>query len=392
MKKRNTISKGILLSLLTFSIMNSHVYAVGLGTVNTDSGGGSGNQEIKPTSWVGYDEGTKKYQYRYKKIIATNNNISMNAYNLSGEALIPYSIHDFIGEIKAGTWIGINVTETQSASWKVWDFEFQEIKKKYTCKYGGKTSTKYKTEKRCGVTSSSCKKGETFTPFSGSIMLGCCNKTIAINDNDGTTYQTNFGGKEFDYYESSPECPTVYGRELLSQTVEEKIIDKSSGGTLAETKKKEATNAVHNAALRLVGKSLTSVKFITNNKYPEDIKKIIYTKATANVISQGDTYTSNTSGNVWIDYLHSPSKVCINMKTAEVTYNDECVPNSDKGIVLLKNGTIYDKYLKTNMTYWHYFVPLNMKSSTKFPLRLEKTDDRDLNAEECRYVMQNYSD
>lgn len=392
MKKRNTISKGILLSLLTFSIMNSHVYAVGLGTVNTDSGGGSGNQEIKPTSWVGYDEGTKKYQYRYKKIIATNNNISMNAYNLSGESLIPYSIHDFIGEIKAGTWIGINVTETQSASWKVWDFEFQEIKKKYTCKYGGKTSTKYKTEKRCGVTSSSCKKGETFTPFSGSIMLGCCNKTIAINDNDGTTYQTNFGGKEFDYYESSPECPTVYGRELLSQTVEEKIIDKSSGGTLAETKKKEATNAVHNAALRLVGKSLTSVKFITNNKYPEDIKKIIYTKATANVISQGDTYTSNTSGNVWIDYLHSPSKVCINMKTAEVTYNDECVPNSDKGIVLLKNGTIYDKYLKTNMTYWHYFVPLNMKSSTKFPLRLEKNDDRDLNAEECRYVMQNYSD
>ena len=115
MKKRNTISKGILLSLLTFSIMNSHVYATEIGAINTGSGGGSGNQEIKPTSWVGYDEGTKKYQYCYKKLIATNNNISMNAYNLSGESLIPYSIHDFLGEIKAGTWIGINVTETQSA-------------------------------------------------------------------------------------------------------------------------------------------------------------------------------------------------------------------------------------------------------------------------------------
>ena len=396
MKKRNTISKGIILSLLSFSLINSHVYAAhaDIGRDLGESGGGSGNQEIKPSSWVGYDDGNKKYQYRYKKLIATNNNISMNAYNLSGESLIPYSINDFLGEIKAGTWIGINVTETQSASWKIWDFEFQKIKKKYICKYGGKSSTKYKTiTTKYGVISSSCEKGETFEPFSGSSMMGNCKKTITISVNDGTTEQTDFNGMYFDYYEPSPKCPSVYDRrELLSQTVEEKIIEKSSGGTLAETKEQEAINAVHNAARELVGKSLTSVEFITNNKYPEDIKKIIYAKATANVISQGDVYTSNTSGNVWTDYLHSPSKVCINMKTAEVTYNDECVPNSDKGVVLVKNGTVYDKYLKTNMTYWHYFVPLNIKSSTKFPLRLEKNNDRALSAEECRYVMKNNTD
>ena len=86
MKKRNTISKGIILSLLTFSIMNSHVYAADahIGVDLGGSGGNTGNQEIKPTSWVGYDEGTKKYQYCYKKLIATDNNILMNAYNLSG--------------------------------------------------------------------------------------------------------------------------------------------------------------------------------------------------------------------------------------------------------------------------------------------------------------------
>ena len=392
MKKRNTISKGILLSLLTFSIMNSHVYAAsrGFGDINTGSGGNTGNQEIKPTSWVGYDEGTKKYQYRYKKLIATDNNILMNAYNLSGESLIPYSIHDFLGEIKAGTWIGINVTETQSASWKVWDFEFQELKKKYTCKYGKKTVSGTTTATIKGTTRSACNRIKgTFTPWTSSSAMGDCKYQ--------KSYQYEEEGKSYDTevldYNSNYKCDSTFmGRPLIEQISVEEPPVTSSGGTLAETKKKEATNAVHNAALRLVGKSLTSVKFITNNKYPEDIKKIIYTKATANVISQGDTYTSNTSGNVWIDYLHSPSKVCINMKTSEVTYNDECVPSSDKGIVLLKNGTIYDKYLKTNMTYWHYFVPLNMKSSTKFPLRLEKNDDRDLSAEECRYVMQNYSD
>lgn len=398
MKKRNTISKGILLSLLTFSIMNSHVYAAGFGFASTGGGsGGSGNIKIDPIEWKSYNVGTKKYQYRYKKLITTNNSISMNAYNLSGESLIPYNINDFLGEIKAGTWIGINVTETQSASWKVWDFEFQEIKKKYTCKYGGKTSTKYKTEKRCGITSSSCKRGETFTPFSGSSMMGCCKKTITSTVYDDTTDQTDFDGKEFDYYESSPTCRSEYKeRKLLSQTVEEKenkLVDISSDETLAEAKKNEAVNDVHSAAVRAVGKSTISVEYITNNKYPEDIKKIIYNKATPSVIGRGDDYSSgSSSGQVWVEYFHSPSKVCINMKTAEVTYNDECVPNSDKGIVLLKNGTVYDKYLKTNMTYWHYFVPLNIKSSTKFPLRLEKNDDRILSAEECRYVMQNYID
>lgn len=410
MMKKNKILPGIVLSLLALGV-NNQVYAAGVNINSygeTPGGNTSGNVNENDlyVDWKGYNgtgaNANKKYQYRYKKSISTSNSVVMNAYNLSGESIIPYSINNVLSPITAGTWIGININETQSASWRVWDFEFQEIRKQYTCNYAGQGTSTGTSSRICNSTqcadyfydcNSNSQKYNCTRTFklttSTKKGIGLC--TIKWTYSTGKVEDSFTTSGTYAYYENY-KCPAKYnGLNFSSQESKEVLSNVTGDGPLE--KKQEAANEAHNAAAKVVGSPIVSVEYITNNNYPSDLSELIYDKTIAKKVGAGDQRSSGgMSGTIWKTYLHAPEKVCMNLKTAEVTYNEKCTPSEEKGIVLIADSETYDKYLKSTVTYWHYFVPLNMKSDTDFPLRLSKNSDRPLNAEECQYIMKNYSD
>ena len=405
MMKKNKILPGIVLSLLALGV-NNQVYAWSKGAVGMEdyisdntSGGGKIDEEKLYVDWKGYNgtgaNANKKYQYRYKKSIGTSKNITANAYNLSGESLIPYSADNILSPITAGTWIGININETQSASWRVWDFEFQEIKKVLNCTYGRSSScSRQITVHPIALTAAKCQNlVRNYPSCSGHKTTAYFNKTCSITYWAMSSGATTTTEETVSYYD---ECPAANanGYKLIESTVkryEYTPIEESD--STVNAKKQEAANEAHNAAAKVVGSPIVSVEYITNNNYPSDLSELIYDKTIAKKVGTGDQRSSGgMSGTIWKTYLHTPEKVCMNLKTAEVTYNEKCTPSEEKGIVLIADSETYDKYLKSTVTYWHYFVPLNMKSDTDFPLRLSENSDRPLNAEECQYIMKNYSD
>ena len=78
-------------------------------------------------SWKDYSSGTDtKYQYRYEQIMYYDRSILVNAYNMKGESVMPskFEIDSTLYKFKAGTWVGINVTEDRRVDWKVHNFQY----------------------------------------------------------------------------------------------------------------------------------------------------------------------------------------------------------------------------------------------------------------------------
>lgn len=361
--------------------------------------GGSGEPTVY---WTNYPSNNKMYRYGYKRELNTATTISMNAYNLEGESIIPYDvvIDPTKNTIKAGTWLGINVTETHHASWRVYDFEYKEVRKKYTCKYkkDGYSYVDYETTTVTMVLESYCvSKNGSFTRKLG--VFGVCKYEKP------TTYYVNSETKEKIYikdFKESFTCPASLSNNyyLISSAnpqPEEDIIDVSTPNLIA-TMKKEATERVHQLALDSVKWSAGLVKYITNNSYPNDPEDLTY-----NTINQGtennysvDEITLNTAtqvkGIVEEEYELLEKKVCINLKTSEVSYGRNC--DTSKGEIQLENGTVRDTHwLDKNgapreVNYWHYFVPLNAKSNSEFTLDIVKNENRVFSINECKQFME----
>lgn len=380
------LKKIIFFFTMIFILSPNNVYGASCGSAadllggggDGSDGSGSGNDTIPYQSWTGYQgsgsDSKKRYQYRYKKSISTNNVISANAYDLSGTSAIPVSVTDFKTTFKAGTWIGINVQETQSASWRIWDFQFEEIKKKYTCQAKGNTQTKYchvsTTRKRCMI--------DYGGSYSGKNRM--CTYACGTYTTPGATRDVTV-----DYYETNP-CKSfeVIAAEGTATTVS------SDGGSLANQKKNEARTKAYNEAKSLVGAPLGEIEYITNNRFPDSHNKLNWKKIKGTAINWKDTGINGDSGSISVEYEYKPQKICMNLKTAKVTYQDECVENKKNGTVIISDGTVYDKYLGKTVSYWHYFIPLNLKSNEKFTLKVSGNEDRNLRAGECEYIMKNY--
>lgn len=388
---------GISLSVILLGINIETCYAETLNFLgalsDTSTTPSEGTTEIPFSDWNDHDEGKKRYQYRYKKEIEVGTTITMNAYNIDGTSVIPNSIiidpkkYSF----KAGTWVGINVTEKHYATWKVYDFEYQEVKKEYSCKYVKKSSpyTCYednysyqwfvteafcfgtlggdKFSKSVGVSTGRCRYKKKKTCYTSGDVIGP--KTIEKNYNEE--------------YSCADDAPNGYTVEM------EKITDKivPIANNVDTTKMKDKTvKEVREIAKNSIGSSSGKVQYITNNKYPDDITKIISGtiegKSYKGITSKN---TSDTSGYFEIDYEFLEEDVCMNVKTSEVTYGRTC--KAKNGEVQIKNSTIQDEYLGDSVSIWHYFIPLNTKSTDEFSLDVIENENKVFSVNQCEYFM-----
>lgn len=359
---------------------------VGFGSLSEESAG-----DIPYTDWTspetGYKKGNKAYSYRYKKIIAPDTTIYMNAYDLEGNSVMPnkMEIDSTKYTFKSGTWIGINVLETQSVSWLVSDIQYREVTKEYKCVYYGRQVTDYVTNHNTSKRACDARNG-TFSPYPNGNGLGSCvTKTYR--------WQTGYTKPETkDYYESY-FCPehNDYGQSLNkdASTVTVKY-GNVVNGSVDTTMRENIASKVEKEASKYLGSSVGVVEYITSEDYPTEKENLTYStiKATEVPNSYSQTRKNSTSGIIKQDYEYIQSKVCINLKTAEVAYGETC--DSEK-YTNIKNGTIWEESLNKNVNYWHYFIPLNTKSNEDFYLRIMENTNRPLSKEECKSVIQKYS-
>lgn len=395
MKKMNKL---LCLSLL-FGLGTNTCYAANANFIGqlVDSGGTSSEEtEVPYSDWADYPSDNHIYQYRYRSEINSATTISMNAYDLEGESIIPHSvtIDPDKYKFKAGTWIGINVTETHGANWKVYDFDYQEKLKKYTCNYTVPSTayTCYEPTTVTNVNKEYC-DGESgvFSLYpdtvGGSSGRGSCKY------NKAKTCYTDSRTEELTYekpYNESFSCPQTYPNtnySLSSQEVETISAD-FSDAEIENIMKEKATDEVHKKALDSVKWSAGTVKYITNNSYPKDIKDLEY-----KTINDGQSVkapidkvnSDGVSGYVEQAYEILERKVCMNLKTSQVSYGRDC--KTSEGEIQIETGTVTDTYLNNKVNYWHYFIPLNTTSDSVFTLDIVKNENRKFSISECKQFM-----
>lgn len=341
------------------------------GSNSSQNSSNSSQNNGKYIDWIQYDaqDGSKrKLQYRYKRSITTNTDYNMAIYNPEGNN----------NAIKAGTWAGVNIKEIQSASWSVSGFEYQEIKKAYTCYYKEaghwKNCRPYTRPKN-----SSCNK----------LTLGCY-ETIRPGDpryvynNDHCDWDSGRAvphtSNPQPYYDDY-KCPSTYNGLPLDTSknpdVKEVTEDISEP---AENKKDEAYKSAHSAAVGAVGSPLGKVKILDGNNLPNQQKDYQYIYINGQLVNTIDSGIG-PSGSVIKIYEYKPSNICINVKTGVVSYNRECQTEEEARV---------DNYNYSGTNFWQYFSPLNIKSGTDFSLIVKNNAERKLSANECHSVMENY--
>ena len=343
--------KILLFLCLTLSILNiSKVYAdgptVGGQTTNANGNGNSGTGDGtgggtggtggsgQYSPWTYFDEGKKKYKYRYSVQYGFNTS-KIDMY------IIPNG-----DRIKSGTWVGINIYEVQSASWNVLDTEFKEIKKLYTCTRRHQTCRK--------VFKGYDSKGNKIEPL-------ICREPWYVDE---------IKDEAHDYYEKF-SCPkdTVMTVKEHDETTDE-----------VGSKLTEIYELAHSRAAGMVGTSLSKVQIITdelNEKNEHKTETLL-----GNLVSSSDS-GAGRSGTVTRTYSYKPSSICMNLKTGKVRYNKECKQDEEVKI---------NPYIYKNTEYWQYFSPLDTKSGTNFSLNIKNNSEGKVNAELCHSVMNNYKD
>ena len=353
-KKKKILS--LLLLCLLVSIFNvSKVNAIE-GADNTESysgdpGGGGGEPSGNPGkpggnkpgnnnnngngNWsIGWD-GKRKIEYQYST--------SVNAttkYNILYAS--PYDI------IKSGTWLGINIHETQIANWSVSVGQVREVKKRYTCK---KDVEDCRNVRKQVINN----KGEQVT-----VTVRICNshqETIAVIDAA--------------FNDPSP-CPAGTKYETF-----EEIRENTS---LPEGIRKTIVGNAHTAAKSMVGAPLSKVQITTDdlNEKNEYKTLLLYAKLDYSKDNAGPW-----SGTVENAYIYKPDNICMNLRTGKVSYNKDCTKEEEVQLT---------PYIYKDVSYWQYFSQLDTKSGSNFSLVIKNNTARQYNGNECHSIMNNYKD
>ncbi|MBQ2872918.1 MAG: hypothetical protein IJE89_02855 [Bacilli bacterium] len=357
----------------------------------SNSSGGGGNQSGNPDDCTPQNncdggsvtEGDTEYSYEYTKIIETQTKISVDVYDMEGNSLIPEK-RDQTTEhfFKAGTWIGINTTEIHSADWSVSNFKFYLPYKKYTCHY--KKTTK---EQRMRVTTTNTgtecdkivanDKGTILNKIEGANGW-VCQYTITKSSTSSTTKNIVIKPSANVDTECKNNRPNGYSKgdykdatpKGVDNTQREEVTDKVSD-TIKDKAKNEAREKTYGEAKGKVSYSNAAVTYITTNRYPlevgTDTKTIDYSAAnnyTLDTYKESGRDSGATSGKLRREYEILEKNVCMNMKTSEVFYGREC--KESEGEIKIENGTVNvrDENKEKEVNYWHYFIPLNIKSNS----------------------------
>ena len=307
------------------------------------TGGGAGNGTL--VDWIEAKEGNIRIQYRYSISFS-----SQTTYD-------PKAIFPNGNEIKSGTWVGINILETQQASWNVSNIKYKEIKKVWTCTKKIQHPGTYEISHYIPI----------ITIINGKPNITW--KPIYKYKEGYTEEITTEKDIVKDYYESF-NCQDA---DSTPSSID-KEIDNASG----IDKSKEIYTLAHNRAAGMVGAALSELQIITDEL---NEKKQYITKSIKGQLIGGSDSGIVASGSIEKVYGYKPSNICINLKTGKVKYNGECKLDEEVKI---------KPYIYEGVEYWQYFSPLNMKSGSNFSLMIKNNAARLLSGGECHSIMDNY--
>ena len=386
--------KTFLFALLLLST-NSKVYAYG-GGFNSSIGtsASSNNSPIDldghgSTNVENINSGPNLYRCYYKMGISANTTVNMDAYDISGESIIPFSTTP-TKELKAGTWVGISASESNEAGWSVSDLRYVEVKKIYSCHYQKKGTPTTIEEYR-----SNCEGGEiireaprmcgSYTNNNGMPLYYPCYYCRFFTDGKDIDEWINQDPIEYNKEFTVADCKDYNGIKAN----EVKLIDdnKEIDSPENSTCKSEAISRAKGTARDAVGASSSKLEYLQEVKNEETGKSEIIPQKMIGKRTDFGEIDNGLSGSVWAKYSYFPEKVCINLKTAEITYNEKCIiTNENKQ---MENGTIYDNNLKQNITYWYYFIPLTAKTDSQIYIKMIK-DGEALSVNQCEDGMKKY--
>ena len=230
-------------------------------------------------------------------------------------------------------------------------------------------------------------------------------KQYPIGDNykieiEGYTNGKVTGGKI--YSETGGETQVYDIVDSTGATYPEYAYDDYEGSYGAKVLKQKEVDRIKALAREKLGNSTAKIRYIKVNDYDiyeneckdnrtnSDLCYGIIEGISKEGIKETQTVTTENEiyGSYYIDYDFMEEKVCINAKTSEVTYGRECNENEIK----VANGKVYDEDLGREVTYWHYFIPLNTKSDDDFWLEVIKNEQNTFDKEECISVIKDKPD
>ena len=371
--------------LLSIPITQTHAYTFNVdfadtGSSSSSSGkpggnGSSGNQEPKYSkelsSKTGEENGYKykeTYTCKYNYNISSTNKVTINGYNMQNKKIIENSLNiSDKNKIVAGTSIGLEIYEVKKISYSVSDIEVVYTKVKtekketkcqaYTCNYSctARGSSPYTVQKSVPA-GYACSKGN-----EKSTMHSCVNTT------------------------SSPTCSSYKtGWVDTNETITKRKYTSESNNYVKDCLKHAVKVAKGKA--NATGTSATySIKVPESNNINKTSITTIQGKVTKEEKFNVSKNTEQKSGTRTVEYEYSTNP-CMNVITSEVRYvSDSKYCNKDNEI-LIANETIDGR------THWHYFTPINTKSSDYITIELTKNTNNNSNNKksnkECLYVLE----
>ena len=400
------MSKKLLMLLLLTTIFLIDVdtaYAVhgGSGTAASDNSG-THDQNGGTEKEMAYDSGASRYICNYQQKVSYDVDVEINAYDISGTSLIPYSFTPS-NTIKAGTWVGINANEYKSSSWQVSSFKYYEVMKKVVCTYH--YDEKYEdTYKRVisvvpvnictGYLKGRCGKNR----YAGGYLCDCTRIETTKKKTQDAHDEVCGEPQYFSYNQSgsgsaeSWPCPETCNEGKLKSGGKSIETENKPPTDMEEAKKckVKAEGAAANISAGMVNTPSNTLEYIDTNNYDTNDFEKNLSSVEGVKVDGGSTSSSSddsASGGAWATFSYSPQKTCIDVKTAKVTYGNKCIESDSNK--LIPNATVYDKYTKEDVTYWHYFIPLNAKTDSIFYVRLKENKASLYDEKICKGFIEN---
>lgn len=376
MKKRRFI-EALAISTIILGMQSVEAVSYTIGYASTGD-----NTQSTPREDIEVGLGTRNgitYTCKYNYRISSSKIVTIDGYDIQDNEIMQNSLNiSDKNRILAGTSIGLNIYETKTVGWELTKVEVTETKVKKTDIYICTYKTKITPLPRP-------KPGSQFE-----ITL------VPMSDTSTSKVQTiSTTCQETEKTTTSPTtCPSPANNCILKSGPEPSYY-KADGETTKkstnETKIEECRAIAASTAIAAANGS-TYASYEIEMSDSNDINGtngIKITNEDANKTRECENGTCSfsysagmTNDSKMIRFYYKKARACINVKTAEVTYktgDDTCDQTLEKEI---SNTTIGSN------THWHYFIPLNAKSTDTVEINMLKASGGQLTTEECLYVMQ----
>ena len=303
-----------------------------------------GDGKISGSASLGNDPNNKNITYNcsYKYAISAETFLKFNIYDINNNSLIDKSL-TLNNAVQAGTSVGIYINESKKIGYNI---DENDIKISLTQIIPEKTEyIGYKCEYSC----------ETVTGWNSCPYIHPSNITCTLNNSE----------KQYKKTPSSTKTTSLT----------------KSHAKYADCKSKAISAAVA-AANNLKGSSYKT-KLTNSNDISNSDKDEINNIVTMYTGGKSAFNKNNLSDSITINYSYKMAKVCLNVKTAKITYRtktEECTNDE----IIISDDTVSGK------THWHYFIPLNSKSNTQIEIEFSKASNDKLSKKTCKSIIDKY--